>query len=93
MGRRNSDERGGEPMRGIVVATVVATLVVFSAGPALAFQCPSLIKKIEDETATRFDPAAGEAKEKAAKAAELHGQGKHAESVEAAKEGLKALGM
>ncbi len=80
-------------MREIALSAVVATLVLFSAGPALAFQCPSLIKKIEDETATRFDPAAADAKEKAAQAAELHGQGKHAQSVEAAKEGLKALGM
>ena len=80
-------------MRRIALFAVVAALVAFSAGQALAFQCPSLIKKIEDETATRFDEAAANAKVKAAQAAELHAQGKHAESVEAAKEGLKALGM
>ncbi len=41
----------------------------------------------------RASVAAANAKVKAARAAELHGQGKHAEAVEAAKEGLKALGM
>jgi hypothetical protein len=80
-------------MRGVIAFVAVATLVALSAGPALAFQCPSLIKKINEETATRFDPAAADAKVKAAEAAELHAQGKHAEAVAAAKEGLKALGM
>jgi len=46
------------------------------AGPALAFQCPKLVKKIEDEVGTRFDPAAADARAKAAQAAELHAQGK-----------------
>jgi hypothetical protein len=80
-------------MRGFVLSAALVTLVAFAAGPALAFQCPSLIKKIEDETATRFDPAAADAKAKAAEAAALHAEGKHAESVKAAQEGLKALGM
>jgi len=36
----------------------------------MAFQCPKLIKKIEDEIAIRFDPASQDAKEKAALATE-----------------------
>jgi hypothetical protein len=45
------------------VAIALAS-VVFVAGQALAFQCPKLIKQIDDETALRFDPAAADAKVK-----------------------------
>jgi hypothetical protein len=41
----------------------------------------------------RFDPAAADAKAKAAEAADLHAKGKHQEAEQAAKDGLKALGM
>ena len=80
-------------MSRIAVATVIGLAAVLVAGPALAFQCPKLIKKIEDETAIRFDEAAANAKVKAAEAAELHAKGKHAEAEQAAKDGLKLLGM
>jgi len=80
-------------MRRIVFTTAIGLAAVLAAGPALAFQCPKLIKKIEDETALRFDPAAADAKAKAAEAAELHAKGKHAEAEQAAKDGLKLLGM
>ena len=80
-------------MSRITVTTVIGLAAVLVAGPALAFQCPKLIKKIEDETAIRFDPAAADAKAKAAEAAELHAKGKHAEAEQAAKDGLKLLGM
>jgi hypothetical protein len=80
-------------MRRIVFTTVVGLVAVLVAGPALAFQCPKLIKKIDDETAIRFDPAAADAKAKAVEAAELHAKGKHAESEQMAKDGLKLLGM
>src|SRR5437762_3030654 len=72
---------------------VVGVTVLLLAGPALAFQCPKLVKKIEDETATRYDPAAADAKAKAAQASELHAQGKHAEAEKAAKEALAMLGI
>jgi len=80
-------------MSRIAVTTIIGLAAVLVAGPALAFQCPKLIKKIEDETAIRFDPAAADAKAKAAEAAELHAKGKHAEAEQAAKDGLKLLGM
>ena len=80
-------------MRRFVVTIVIGLAALCVAGPALAFQCPKLVKKIEDETAIRFDQAAADAKVKGAEAAELHRQGKHAESEAAAKEGLKILGM
>ena len=67
--------------------------VVFAAGQALAFQCPTLIKKIEAETAIRYDPTAADAKIKALQAADLHAKGDHAGSEAAAKEGLKLLGL
>ena len=80
-------------MSRIAVTIVIGLAAVLVAGPALAFQCPKLIKKIEDETAIRFDEAAANAKVKAAEAAELHAKGKHAEAEQAAKDGLKLLGM
>ena len=80
-------------MSRIALTTVIGLAAVLVAGPALAFQCPKLIKKIEDETAIRFDEAAANAKVKAAEAAELHAKGKHPEAEQAAKDGLKLLGM
>jgi len=80
-------------MSRIALTTVIGLAAVLVAGPALAFQCPTLIKKIENETAIRFDEAAANAKVKAAEAAELHAKGKHAEAEQAAKDGLKLLGM
>jgi len=80
-------------MHRFVFTTVIALVAVLAAGPALAFQCPKLVKKIEDETALRYDEAAANAKVKAAEAAELHAKGKHAEAEQAAKDGLKLLGM
>ena len=80
-------------MRRFVITTVIGLCALCVAGPALAFQCPKLVKKIEDEAGTRFDEAAATARAKAAQAAELHTQGKHAEAEAAAKEGLKLLGM
>jgi hypothetical protein len=80
-------------MSRFVFATVIGLAAVLLAGPALAFQCPKLIKKIDDEVAIRFDPAAADARAKAAEAADLHAKGKHAEAEQTAKDGLKLLGM
>ena len=77
----------------ILVSAVVAVMVALAAGPALAFQCPKLVNQINNETGTRYDPAAAGAKEKATMAAALHGQGKHAEAEKAAKEGLEMIGI
>ena len=75
------------------VVTVIGLAAVLVAGEAMAFQCPKLVKKIEDEIAIRFDPASQDAKVKAAQAAELHAKGNHAEAEKVAQEGLKILGM
>jgi hypothetical protein len=79
-------------MSRFAVMTVMGLATVLFAGEAMAFQCPKLIKQIEEEIAIRFDPASQDAKAKAAEAAELHAKGNHAESEKVAKDGLKLLG-
>lgn len=71
----------------------IGVFVVFAAGPALAFQCPKLIGQINDSAGNRFDNASYDAKMKGAEASKLHSEGKHADSVKAAKEGLDKLGV
>lgn len=63
-----------------------------TTGPAVASQCPKLIEQIERETGNRLDSASNAAKRKAAEAAKLHAEGKHAESEKVAKEGLALIG-
>ena len=71
----------------------VGTFVALAAGPALAFQCPKLIGQIAAAAGNRFDNAGYDAKMKAAAATKLHSEGKHADSVKAAQEGLAILGI
>lgn len=77
----------------MLTISVVAAAVVFVSGPALAFQCPKLVAQINNAAGNRLDNAGYDARQKAAEAAALHGQGKHAEAEKAAKEGLAKLGM
>ena len=63
------------------------------ATPAFAFQCPKLVKQLNDATATRFDAAAANGKQAAADANALHGAGKHAGAEKRAKDALATLGM
>jgi len=78
--------------RYVLMATVLGMAAWLSTSPALASQCPKLIAEIERETGNRLDNAAYEAKRKAAEAAKLHAEGKHAESEKVAKEALTLLG-
>jgi len=72
----------------------LSTLVmVAAAGPAFAFQCPKLVKQINDTAGNRFDAAAQQARVDAANAQKLHAEGKHAESEKAAKDALAKLGV
>ena len=71
----------------------IATFVLSAAGPALAFQCPKLVRQINDEAGRRFDNASYDAKTKAAAATKLHSEGKHADSEKVAKEALAQLGI
>lgn len=68
-------------------------LVVATAGAAFANQCPLLIKQIEDATAGKTDDASKKAQSLAAEAKTLHAAGKHAESIDKAKEAAKAINL
>ena len=68
-------------------------LVAVLAGPAVAFQCPLLIKQIEDATAGKTDANSTKARELAAEAKKLHEAGKHAESIAKADDAAKAINL
>ena len=75
--------------------TLLLALAVIgiSAGPALAMQCPALLKQIADRTGNRLDNGANRAKVLAREADQLHKDGKHAESVAKAEEAAAAAGI
>jgi hypothetical protein len=77
-------------MKTLVMALAVIGLV---AGPALANQCPLLIKQVMDATAGKTDDASKEAVALANEAKALHDAGKHAESVAKADEAAKAINL
>jgi hypothetical protein len=66
-------------------------LVLTTAGAAFANQCPLLVKQIEDATAGKTDDASKKAAAMAAEAKTLHAAGKHAESVQKAKDAAAAI--
>jgi hypothetical protein len=77
-----------------IALTAVATLVALAlSSPAYAFQCPKLVKQVQDATYNRFDPSASEAKRLAAESASLHAAGKHAEAEAKGKEAVAKLGI
>jgi hypothetical protein len=78
-------------LKKLIAFSAVVMLAV--ASPAFAFQCPKLVKQIQDISGNRFDAAAAQARVDAPKAAKLHAEGKHAESEKAAKETLAKLGV
>jgi len=53
---------------------------------------PEADRQLNTETGNRFDAASNDAKAKAAEAQQLHAEGKHADSVKVAKEGLTKIG-
>jgi hypothetical protein len=74
------------------IATGALALAVI-ASPALANQCPLLIKQINDAAGNRLDAAGNTAKALAAEADALHKAGNHADSVKKAEEAAKAIGL
>jgi hypothetical protein len=68
-------------------------IVAMAAAPALANQCPLLIKQIQDATAGKTDDASKKAVALATEAKALHDSGKHAESVAKADEAAKAINL
>jgi hypothetical protein len=74
-----------------VSAAVVGLTGLLLAAPVEAFQCPKLVKQLQDTTARRFDKTAAEAKVAATQAQTLHSAGNHAESEKVAKAALATL--
>jgi hypothetical protein len=68
-------------------------LVGMLAGPALAFQCPLLLKQIQDATAGKTDANSKRALELAAEGDKLHKEGKHAESVAKLEDAAKVINL
>lgn len=68
-------------------------IVALAAAPALANQCPLLIKQVQDATAGKTDDASKKAMALAMEAKALHDSGKHAESVAKADEAAKAINL
>jgi len=66
-------------------------LVLTTAGAAFANQCPLLVKQIEDATAGKMDDASKKAAATSAEAKALHAAGKHAESVQKAKDAAAGI--
>ena len=67
------------------------TMVGLLAGPALANQCPTLIKQIRDATAGKTDAVSKKAVALADEAQALHDAGKHADSVKKTQEAAAAI--
>ena len=72
---------------------LVAVLLLVVAAPALANQCPTLIKQANEQIATmdQNSEKVKKAKELIAEADRLHKAGTHAESVAKAQEALATL--
>jgi hypothetical protein len=75
-------------MKMLVMALAI---VAFAVAPALANQCPLLIKQIQDATAGKTDEASKKAQALAKEAQALHAAGKHAESIAKADEAAAAI--
>jgi hypothetical protein len=75
------------------ILMMALAIVAFAVAPALANQCPLLIKQIQDATAGKTDDASKKAQALAAEAKALHDAGKHAESVAKADEAAKAINL
>ena len=77
-------------MRMLLMALAI---VAIAAAPALANQCPLLVKQVQDATAGKTDEASKKAMALANEAKALHDSGKHAESVAKADEAAKAINL
>ena len=70
--------------------------VAFLAGPAMAGQCPLLIKQVNDAVDNRLageDTAGRKARGLAKEAQALHNEGKHDEAIAKLDEAAKAIGL
>ena len=79
-------------MKVFVIAVALLTLL---AGPAMASQCPLLIKQLNEAVGKMKadDAMVVKAKPMIAEAQKLHDGGKHADSVKKCEEAAKVLGV
>ena len=79
-------------MKALVIAVA---LLAFLAGPAIAGQCPLLVKQLNEAVAKMKadDPKVVKAKPMIAEAQKLHEAGKHADAIKSAEEAAKVLGV
>ena len=79
-------------MKVFVIAVALLTLL---AGPAMASQCPLLLKQLNEAVAKMKadDAMVQKAKPLIAEAQKLHDGGKHADAVKKAEEAAKVLGV
>src|SRR5256714_11018997 len=88
-----SRSKGATSMGRVALMVSVALALLFAvAGPSSAFQCPKLIKQVNDEAGNRLDDAGFSARQLAEDAEALHKAGKPAEGEAKAKEAMKQLG-
>lgn len=69
-------------------------MVAFLAGPAMAYQCPLLIKQVHEAVDNRLageDSAGSKARKLAREAEALHNEGKHEESLKKVEEAADAI--
>ena len=74
---------------------LVITVLALTAGPAMAFQCPLLIKQLKDQVAgmRADDPKAKQVRVLLEEAQKLHGEASHAKAIAKAEEAAKVLGV
>ena len=77
-------------MRKLAMALAMVGLL---AGPALANQCPLLVKQVRDACAGKTDDNCKKALALADDAEKLHKDGKHAEAVAKAQEAAKPINL
>ena len=80
-------------MKTLAISSMAALVALLCAAPASAFQCPKLVKQLQDATANRYDATASAAKVAAAQSNALHSAGNHAEAEKVAKDALTTLGI
>jgi len=79
-------------MKALVIAVA---LLAFLASPALAGQCPLLIKQLNEavDKMKADDPKVTKAKPLIAQAKKYHEDGKHADAIKTAEEAATVLGV
>jgi hypothetical protein len=82
-------------MKRLIAMTALAAGLAFAVGPALASNCPVVIKQGREAAAKMKadDPKVKQALAKLDEAQKLHDGGKHTESLKTADEALMLLGV